>query len=289
MAKYSDKQAIDELNQQIDEIDKVRKKPRLSAKFKTWKSETGELMERVFGRNAKQVKDFDTIPYTLAAFSNQTPESKFDEAFQQGLQKAAIVLSSAIKDIKKGARGGKPQSKEPEPPAREAPKAVNPAPSIASSPPPAPVAASPAMEGRSRAPLSSSKIFIVYADSSSIKNDLMDFISRIGVTPITIQDRPGQQNLLLGKLQQFHDVGYAVVLLNPAATGISHEVAFELGILVGALGKDRVCGLVKEKLDIMANYSGISYVPHDPAGAWKFMLIKQLKHAGFEVDANLAL
>lgn len=291
MAKYSDKQAIDELNRQIDEIDKVRKKPRMSPKFKTWKVETGELLERVFGRNSKQIKDFDGIPYTLAAFSNQTPDSKFDEAFHQGLQKAAIVLSSAIKEIRKGTGGAKPQIAEPgkpaatpEPVAREVQRTVSPA-------PPSPV--SPATTSQPTETKSTSaangKVFVVYADGSSIKNELTEFLSRIGITPVMIQGRPGQQNVLLDKLQQNHDVSYAVVLLNPAATGIPHDVAFELGILVGRLGKDKVCGLVKEKLDILANYSGISYVLHDVAGAWKFMMIRQLKTAGFDVDANLAL
>jgi predicted nucleotide-binding protein len=287
MAKLTDKQATDELNRQLDEIDKVRKKPRMSPAFKTWQIETGELLENVFGRRSRQIKDFDNISYSLAAFSNQTPESKFDEAFHQGLKSAAIVLASAIKDVKK--RGGAKsqvaataepavKEKEPQKPAA-APAPVAPSPAAKTSPPPQ----------RSQPSAVNNKVFVVYADGNSIKNELTDFLAKIGLSVVLVQGKPGRQNDVIDKLEKHPDVSYAIVLLNPAATGISHDVVFELGMLVGGLGRDRVCGLVTEKLDILANYSGLSYVPHDPAGAWKFMMIKQLKTAGFEVDANLAL
>lgn len=287
MAKYTDKQAIDELNRQLDEIDKVRKKPRMSPAFKTWQIQTGELLESVFGRRSRQIKDFDNISYSLAAFSNQTPQSKFDEAFQQGLKSAAIVLATAIKDVQKKGTGAKPPvSETAKPPVKETPKP--PAPSPAPSVPSSPVKTAPPPQ-RSQPAAANHKVFVVYADGNRIKNELTDFLAKIGFNVVLVQGKPGRQNDVIDKLEKHPDVGYAVVLLNPAATGISHDVIFELGMLVGSLGRDRVCGLVTEKLDILGNYSGISYVPHDAAGAWKFMMIRQLKTAGFEVDANLAL
>jgi hypothetical protein len=285
MPRYTDKQAIDELNRQLDEIEKVRKKPRMSPAFKTWKIQTGELLESIFGRRSKQIKDFDGIAYSLAAFSNQTPESKFDEAFHQGLKSAAIVLSAAIKDIRKGGTTSKPPPKE----------SVSTGGTASVKEQSKPAAAPPSSAKSSVSPVrvsssvTSNNMFLVYADGNPFKRELTDFLSRIGINVVPIPGNPGQQNRLMEKLEQNPDVGYAVVLLNPAAKGITHDVVFELGILVGRLGRDKVCGLVMEKVDILGNYSGISYVPHDAAGAWKFMMIKQLKAAGFNVDANLAL
>ncbi|MGD8569047.1 MAG: nucleotide-binding protein [Gammaproteobacteria bacterium] len=292
MANYTDKQAIDELNRQLDEIDKVRKKPRLSPAFKTWQIQTGELLESVFGRRSRQLKDFDKIAYSLAAFSNQTPESKFDEAFHQGLKSAAIVLSSAIKDVRNKDRGAKPQVSEPaKADAKAKEKEKEPAkPAAAQAPAKPSVAANTsAPPQRPQPSAANNKVFVVYADGNRIKSELTDFLAKIGFNVILVQGKPGRQNDVIDKLEKNPDVSYAVVLLNPAATGIAHDVVFELGMLVGGLGRDRVCGLVTEKLDILANYSGISYLPHDAAGAWKFMMIKQLKTAGFVVDANLAL
>jgi len=286
MAKYTDKQAIEELKRQVDEIDNVRKKPRMSPKFRAWQNQTSDILSHVFGRKSKQVKDFGNIQYTLAAFSNQTPESKFDEVFQQGLKKAAIVLSSLIKDIQDNGTGGKEVKEISEKPVKtevSRPAANEQAPART-----APSVSEP-VSRVIRAPGNSNKIFVVYADDGAIKRDLTDFLSRIGIAPVLIKGKPGQLTTLLDQLHEHGDVSYAVVLLDPAESSITQDVVFELGILVGCLGPYRICGLLRNKLDILANYSGISYVAFDPAGAWKFMMIKHLKSVGYDVDANLAL
>ena len=295
MAKYTEKQAIDELKRQIDEIDNVRKKPRLSPKFRSWQTKTSELLAQIYGRKAKQCKDFVSIQYNLAAFSNQTPESKFDEVFQQGLKNAAIVLSSIIKDIQSNGFGAKAAVVEPpapveipEPPAAEVSKPKTPEP-VTSKPVTSKPATSEPAPRIARSTVSSSKMFIVYSDESSIERELTEFLARIGITPVLVEGKPGQLGMLFERLDANPDVSFAIVLLDPDEESITHDVVFELGILVGSLGRDRVCGLMREKLDILANYSGISYVTVDQAGAWKFMMIKHLKSVGYNVDANLAL
>ena len=94
MGKGTKENRLDELKRLIDEIEKVRIKPRNSPKFKSWQRETLETLERLFGRKSRQVKDFESIRYNLATFSNKTSDSKFEEAFQHGLVNAAVMLSS---------------------------------------------------------------------------------------------------------------------------------------------------------------------------------------------------
>ena len=278
MAKLTDKQAQDELKRLIDEIDNVRKKPRLSPKFKSWQSETSELLEKVFGRSSKQVKEFDRIPYSLAAFSNQTPDSKFDEAFQQGLQKAAIALSSAIKEIQTSGAGGKSTSSPPppSPPPVEKPKAPVKEEKIA---PQAP----------QTSPVDSNTVLLFATAGNDIKKDVLDFLAKIGLAPLTISCKTTEHDRLLVEVEKNVDAGYALMLLGAEEIKKGNDNAYGLGILVGHLGRDRVCALVAEKVTGIDTYSGITYVPMDAAGAWKFMMIKNLKIAGYEVDANLAL
>ena len=291
MTKYTDERAISELKRQIDEIDNVRKKPRMSPKFKSWQNTTSDLLSQVFGRKAKQVRDFASIQYTLAAFSNQTPESKFDEVFHQGLKKAAIVLSSLVKDIQDNGVGRDEPVKHQEAVVREPviKKEVTTPAVVESTPAKVVPAVSEPAPRMLRTAGNSNKIFVVYADQGSIKRDLTDFLARIGIMPVLIEGKPGQLTTLLDQLHEHGDVSYAVVLLDPAQSQITDDVVFELGVLVGCLGPYRICGLLREKLAILANYSGISYVTYDPAGAWKFMMIKHLKTVGYDVDANLAL
>ncbi|WP_455221452.1 TIR domain-containing protein, partial [Kaarinaea lacus] len=219
-------------------------------------------------------------------------ESKFEEAFQQGLMSAAIMLSAAAKELKKGDVGSNsnsenkstveriptPSTLQPAAPEKPAPSAA--APAIAKEP--------PAIVKRAMA-ASGNKIFLVYANDIGMKGDVSIFLSKMGVSTIVLKDSADTGFSLIDELEKHNDVHYAIVMLNPDASGISENIVYELGLIVGRLGKNRVCGLVKEYISILANYSGISYVPVDPAGAWKFLLIKQLKEAGFNIDANLAL
>lgn len=280
MAKYTDKQALDELKRLIDEIDNVRKKPRLSPKFKSWQNEASELLEKLFGRNSKQVKEFDRIPYSLASFSNQTPDSKFDEAFQQGLKTAAIALSSAVKEIQTNGVDGK---------AKQADKP--------SSPPPAPQQRSAIVEDKTKteteAPQrtvgSSKNVLLFAAAGNEIKRDVMDFLSRIGMVPVVISCKTTEHDRLLVEIDKNADAGYALMLLDQGEIKNDMDNAYGLGLLVGSMGRDRVCALLSDKTTGIDTFSGVTYVPVDTAGAWKFMMIKNLKIAGFDVDANLAL
>lgn len=38
-----------------------------------------------------------------------------------------------------------------------------------------------------------------------------------------------------------------------------------------------------------SDYDGVVYIPMDDAGAWKMSLVKELRVAGLDVDANLML
>lgn len=280
MAKYTDKQAQDELKRLIDEIDNVRKKPRLSPKFKSWQVEASELLEKLFGRNSKQVKEFDKIPYSLAAFSNQTPDSKFDEAFQQGLKTAAIALSSAIKEIQSNGIGGKSR-----------PATVAPAPP----PPPPPQQKVPVSEAKDtvqktrQVTTDSKKVLLFAAAGDTNKKEVLEFFTKIGLNPLAVSCNTSEHDRLLVEAEKHDDAGYALILLDSSDLRNENENAFGLGLIVGSMGRDRVCVLLSDKMTGIDTYSGITYVPVDAAGAWKFMMIRNLKIAGFDVDANLAL
>jgi len=290
MGKASRDSQLAELQRLIEDIEKVRIKPRMSPKFKSWHRETLETLERVFGRKSRQVKEFENVRYNLATFSNKTPESKFEEAFHQGLMNAAIMLSAASKELKKG---DVPSSSESKPALERSPAPSTPQPVAAAKPVPVPATpvvdkAPPAIVRRAMA-LTNNKLFLVYANDIGMKGEVSSFLSKMGVSTVVLKDSADSGSSLIDELEKHDDVHYAIVMLNPDASGISENIVYELGLVVGRLGKNRVCGLVKEYISILANYSGISYVPVDPAGAWKFLLIKQLKEAGFNIDANLAL
>ena len=45
---------------------------------------------------------------------------------------------------------------------------------------------------------------------------------------------------------------------------------------------------MKGDVEKPSDYDGVLYISFDDSGGWKMRLIKELKTAGFKVDANLA-
>ena len=67
------------------------------------------------------------------------------------------------------------------------------------------------------------------------------------------------------------------------------NVILELGYFIGRLGRDKVRALVKGDLEIPSDYAGVLYIPMDEASGWQMRLIREMKNAGLDIDANRAL
>ena len=73
---------------------------------------------------------------------------------------------------------------------------------------------------------------------------------------------------------------------SPLAPRARQNVILEFGYFLGKLGRSKVCGLYCEGVELPSDYDGVLYTKVDPEGAWQFKLVKELKAAGFDVDAN---
>ena len=82
----------------------------------------------------------------------------------------------------------------------------------------------------------------------------------------------------LKKIERFSDVCYAVVLYTECDKGrdknkpveqeryrARQNVVFEHGYLIGKLGRDHVCALVKGDVETPGDISGVIYTSMDPA------------------------
>ena len=86
------------LEKQIKEIDKLKELRHDSPKFYAWKRKTASLLERIFGKNSRQLKDFEITPYSpdFTVFSDSDPI--WQEIIHiKGLEEARAILES-IKD-----------------------------------------------------------------------------------------------------------------------------------------------------------------------------------------------
>jgi predicted nucleotide-binding protein len=103
------------------------------------------------------------------------------------------------------------------------------------------------------------------------------------------------------KIEEFSNVGYGIVLYTPCDIGAKkgdeknlhtrarQNVVFEHGYLIAKLGRRNVCALVKEKIEIPNDISGIVYVNMDDHKAWKIEVANELRNAGYNIDMNLII
>lgn len=145
------------------------------------------------------------------------------------------------------------------------------------------------------------KAFIVHGHDEGARESAARFLEKLGIAPIILHEQASGGRTVIEKLEHNSDVDFAVVLLTPddvGAVGTSKDtlsprarqnVILELGYFVGKLGRSRVCALHKGAVELPSDFVGVVYVPMDSAGAWRLLLAKELREAGFDVDLNQAL
>jgi predicted nucleotide-binding protein len=141
-------------------------------------------------------------------------------------------------------------------------------------------------------------VFIVHGHDEAVKEAVSRFIEKLGFTAIILHEQPNAGRTVIEKFEAYSDVGFAIVLLTPDDIGGTSDkpydlkprarqnVIFELGHFFAKLGRQRVCALYKEEVELPSDINGVLYIQLDDAGAWRFSLAKEMKHAGYSVDMN---
>jgi predicted nucleotide-binding protein len=151
-------------------------------------------------------------------------------------------------------------------------------------------------------PAYSTRIFIVHGHDVAMKNELARLLERLELTPVILHEQVDRGRTIFGKLnEELSDVGFGFVLLTPDDFGAAQSqkrkvlsrarqnVVFEHGWLVGRLGPERVCAIVKGDVELPSDLHGIVY-KHVPLSrgldSVALELVRELKAAGYDVDAN---
>lgn len=111
-----------------------------------------------------------------------------------------------------------------------------------------------------------------------------------------LHEQPNSGRTIIEKFEEYSNVGFAIVLLTADDIGgvkngnelqlrARQNVIFELGFFNGKLGRNRVCCLYEAGVELPSDYSGVVYVEYD-SGQWKMNLVRELRAAGYQVDAN---
>ncbi len=269
MTRPTKARAIERLRKVLNEIPELKTLPSHSPEFKKWHRNAQVAITNTFGSKSNHGADFNKIDYSLMIITTDTPDSEFQAAYVRGLESAASVLESMVEEIEE-------YWEEDEPSSRSSNSGV-------------------------KTPKSTNKVFVIHGRDDGTKQTVARFLERLSLKPVILHEQPNEGRTIIEKFEDYADVGFAVVLLTPDDVGslkdeeqnskprARQNVIFEFGYFIGKLDRKRVCALVKGDVEKPSDYDGVLYIPLDDFGGWEKKLIKELKSAGFQVDANRAL
>lgn len=262
--------AIERLNIARNEIPKLKSCPRFSTEFGKWLRNTEVAIENTFGKENRHIKDFTNISYSLSIYHSNTPDYRFQQRYVGGLESAATVLESMIEEIEEYWDDEKKEKGSFNLPKDER--------------------------------IDTTKVFVVHGRDDGTRQAVARFIENLDIVAVILDEQADKGRTIIEKFEQeVEEVGFAVVLLTPDDEGrlrngkaelkarARQNVIFELGYFAGAFGRKRVCALTKGDTEIPSDYDGVVYISLDDSGGWKLRLVRELKAAGFKVDANRAL
>ncbi len=147
-------------------------------------------------------------------------------------------------------------------------------------------------------------VFIVHGKDEELKQSAARFIEKLGYTSVILHEQSNEGKTILEKFESHTDVAFALILITPDDIGSAktdydkdpanikmrarQNVVFEFGYFVGKLTRKRVCALVRDEVEIPSDINGLLYIPYDQTGSWRFLLAREMKQAGLEVDLNKA-
>ena len=261
--------AIERLQKSLNEIPGLMELSTDSVAFIKWHRITRIAIRNTFDQDPDHTGEFDGIDFEPrlihADFEIWTP------GYESGMEEAKALLESMVEEIEEywpdeGASSGLPIAQSNE---------------------------------YSRA----NQVFVVHGREEGSKHAVARYVKTIGLEPVILDEQANQGRTIIAKYEEHaRNVSFAVVLLTPDDEGrlqqdvgsklktrARQNVIFELGFFAGKLGRDRVCALIKDEVEIPSDFYGVVYVPLDHSGGWKLKLASELKQAGFEVDTNLDL
>lgn len=159
---------------------------------------------------------------------------------------------------------------------------------------------------KQKAPISSvatgHRVFLVHGHNEVILQSCARFIEKLELPLTILREEPNQGRTIIEKFLDYSDAAFAVVLLTADDRGgridqtydeqlprARQNAIFELGFFIGKIGRDRVCALYEDSVEVPSDYQGVVFIPIGKRMEWQLELAKEMKAAGLPVDLNKVL
>ena len=257
------------LQRALDAIPDLKQLRRGAPEFEKWHRDTKVAIANTFGDSSSHLKEFADIRFlSLIITWDGTSESRDREAYLSGLGSTTAILQSMIEEVEEywGDDNQPPNSSE-------------------------------VLETSQRT--NTNQVFIIHGRDHGTRDTVTRFVEGLGLEAVILQEQPDQGRTIIEKFEQCAQGDFALALFTPDDVGgrdddalqprARQNVIFEFGYFIGKFGRDRVRALVKGNPEIPSDYSGVIYIPLDESEGWKMTLIREMRSAGFDIDANRAL
>lgn len=234
------------------------------------------IIRKSFGENSEYLKDLKGILYSPFVFTSNTPYSTFERSFYSGKKELLNLLNVMLEDLSLDLKLSKKVHD-----------------TVANG-------IFQIMNDETNKEMNKN-IFVVHGHNEEMKLSVARTLEKLELLPTILHEQPNKGRTIIEKFTEYSDVGFAVVILSaddiayPKSSDGSNpkhrarqNVILELGYFLGKLGREKVLALYEENsaLEIPSDYMGVLFVAFDKYGKWQYDLVKELRAAGFDVDAN---
>jgi predicted nucleotide-binding protein len=117
-------------------------------------------------------------------------------------------------------------------------------------------------------------------------------IEHAGLKATILHMQPNAGKTIIEKFEKHGTAaGFAVIVVTPDDVGgpsasslkprARQNVIGEMFWFAGRLGRERVCVLIKDEVEMPSDVAGLGYTPMDAHGGWKNKLLQELDAAGY--------
>lgn len=223
-------------------------------------------IKKCFGAKSDYLEDLDRIKFTPSIYYQGMPRSDYYESFENGKKYLTNLISTMIEDLELSIdETANSEHKE---------------------------------ETKTQRFNISRKIFVVHGHDETKRVEIESFLRSIDYEPIVLFKEPNKGKTIIEKIEEHvNDVCYAIVLYTPCDLGrdknkdveqprARQNVVFEHGYMCAKLGRDHVCALYAEGVELPGDMSGVIYTKYDEVGMWKYSIAKEMNAVGLPVDMN---
>lgn len=135
------------------------------------------------------------------------------------------------------------------------------------------------------------RVFVVHGHDNALKEAVARFLEKQGFEAVILHEQANGGRTIIEKLEQITaDVKFAVLLYTADDEGVDgmkrarQNVVFEHGYFTAKLGRSNVCVIMDENIEKPSDNQGVLYIPRNN---WHVELVRELRNAGLNADANL--